>query len=232
MVSPSGANPVNLTGRLVKWSRRFFSLLVEPLAATLEQHTSNVLVRNIPNAISVLRAALGGVTAWGIYHATSSPERWAYIAVILLLILSDGIDGTLARRLKVTSLFGAVFDPLSDKLLIGTLLYGLCLKFDSSLFWKATIVLASIELANVVAGAISGALVNRQNTPEKAGASNIGKVKMGVECIAIFLGWALLSTPGDLLICGSLVLLAIPLAIGSLYGYLSKAVRIVATPTR
>jgi phosphatidylglycerophosphate synthase len=233
MVSSAKSSRVTFTGRLVEWSRWFFSLLVEPLAIVLEPHTNSRIVRNIPNAISVLRAILGGAAAWGIYHATSSPERWTYIVVILLLVLSDGIDGTLARRLKVTSVFGAIFDPLSDKLLIGGLVYGLCLKFDSPFFWKAAIVLASIELANIMAGAVSGALVNSQGTSEKAGASNIGKVKMGVECAAVFLGWILLPmTPEGVLVCGSLVTFAIPLAIGSLYGYLSKAVRVAISLAR
>lgn len=33
--------------------------------------------------------------------------------------LTDTIDGTVARRLKITSSFGAIFDPVADKILIG-----------------------------------------------------------------------------------------------------------------
>jgi phosphatidylglycerophosphate synthase len=124
----------------------------------------------------------------------------------------------------VESLFGATFDPFSDKMLIGGLLYGLSLKFDVSFFWWVVITLAFIEVGNVIIGAVSGALVSKLGTAEKAGASNIGRVKMGVECLVVFLGWALLPLGlADAVVCGFLVAFTIPLAVGSFVGYLNKA---------
>lgn len=220
---------IALTTRLVIQSRRFFAWLIEPLARVLEPYVTNIFVRNVPNAISVLRAVLGMLASWDIYHAEDGLDRGIWIVAILVLILSDGIDGTLARRLGVTSLFGATFDPFSDKLLVGSLLFGLSLKFESLLFWQLVLTLAIIEAGNVIIGAISGALVNQLHTSEKAGASNIGKVKMGVECLTVFLGWTFLPLDRvDTILCGFLVAVTIPLAIGSLAGYLSKALRSLA----
>ena len=44
-----------------------------------------------------------------------SPDN--FIIYIVLLLLTDSIDGCLARRLKASTLFGALLDTLADKLL-------------------------------------------------------------------------------------------------------------------
>jgi len=44
--------------------------------------------------------------------------RWAAVAVAVLALLSDGLDGWLARRHGLSSAFGARFDMESDALLV------------------------------------------------------------------------------------------------------------------
>ncbi|MFA5784188.1 MAG: CDP-alcohol phosphatidyltransferase family protein [Phycisphaerae bacterium] len=52
----------------------------------------------------------------------TGPRRWLYldIAFVLFVIagLTDMVDGTIARGLKVTSKFGRMVDPLADKALV------------------------------------------------------------------------------------------------------------------
>lgn len=80
---------------------------------------------NIPNYISFLRVALIPVVL--ILIASQGPlgsEKYristAYLAAALFVIsgISDLVDGYLARRMKLTSVFGKFLDPLADKLMI------------------------------------------------------------------------------------------------------------------
>ena len=53
------------------------------------------------------------------------PVPWAHPAAAILFIvaaITDGLDGYLARRLDLTSEFGAFLDPVADKLMVITVL--------------------------------------------------------------------------------------------------------------
>ncbi|MBC7943105.1 CDP-alcohol phosphatidyltransferase family protein [Candidatus Saccharibacteria bacterium] len=207
---------------LVGTCRTFFAWLIEPLAVALEPHKETIWVKNIPNAMSVLRCVLAVVVDWQIYHATSNYGRAACLVVIVVLILSDGYDGALARRLKIESTFGALADPFADKILIGGLVIGLSFKFDSILFGGLVVLLLGFELGNMAAGFIGGRLAKRLNCPEQIGAGKWGKLKFGVECLLVVLGWTLLHTPAAFSISSVLIMVAIWLASRSFFGYLHK----------
>ena len=49
-----------------------------------------------------------------------------FFIVFLLMSISDYFDGFLARKLNVTSNFGKIFDPISDKILTSSALIYLC----------------------------------------------------------------------------------------------------------
>ena len=77
--------------------------------------------RHVPNAITIFR----GVAALFIITLFLSFIKERFVAAYVLFIcaaLSDFLDGYLARRWKVVSDFGAVFDPLFDKLLVLSLI--------------------------------------------------------------------------------------------------------------
>ena len=71
-------------------------------------------MRNLPNSITLLRAAFIVPIAWFLL------QRQYTIVFYLFLIaaLSDGLDGFLARSFNWTSRFGSIADPLADKLLM------------------------------------------------------------------------------------------------------------------
>lgn len=71
----------------------------------------NVL-RLLPNAITAIRLLLVPVFGWSIVAGKTAlaPTLLAVIA------LTDWLDGFLARRYRVESRFGALFDPVADKL--------------------------------------------------------------------------------------------------------------------
>jgi len=57
-------------------------------------------------------------------QARGALERWAFAAFVLAA-LSDFLDGWLARRLGATSLWGAILDPIADKVLVTAAVLGL-----------------------------------------------------------------------------------------------------------
>ena len=65
---------------------------------------------NPPNSISFLRAPLALL-----FIIESTTLR---TVVIILAMLSDCVDGYLARRYHFTSRFGAILDPLMDKFFV------------------------------------------------------------------------------------------------------------------
>jgi phosphatidylglycerophosphate synthase len=213
----------NVAKWLVALNTRFFNWLIEPLAKVLEPHTGNVIVRNIPNAISVGRSLVSVLVAWQIYHASSGAAKWGWIGVIALLMASDGFDGALARRLDIVSRFGQMADPFADKVLIGGLIIGLALKFELSVFGLLVTFLLAIEAGNAIAGPIGAYYAQKLGHPEQAGASIWGKVKFASECLLVVLGWSLLSSREIALpTCLILICLAAPLSLRSLWGYTKK----------
>ncbi|HYD07191.1 MAG TPA: CDP-diacylglycerol--serine O-phosphatidyltransferase, partial [Reyranella sp.] len=95
--------------------------------------------RLIPNVLT-LAALCSGLT--GIRFALQGQFRLAVIAMIVAAVL-DALDGRVARRLGVTSRFGAELDSLSDFLCFGVapalVLYLAALKDGGPLGWVVTL---------------------------------------------------------------------------------------------
>jgi CDP-diacylglycerol--glycerol-3-phosphate 3-phosphatidyltransferase len=98
---------------------------------------------NIANALTVLRIV--GVPVFGWLLLTDGGEDvsfrvWAWVAFCLLMI-TDRIDGDIARSRNLVTNFGKLADPIADKALTGMAFVGLAIIFDSWLFWTVVIVL-------------------------------------------------------------------------------------------
>ena len=85
--------------------------------------------RQLPNAITVARLALAGVF-FGMMllyrHGTTAHSWWLFAAgwVYGLAAATDALDGYLARKWSVTSVFGRIVDPFCDKILVlGTFVF-------------------------------------------------------------------------------------------------------------
>ncbi len=84
--------------------------------------------RHLPNALTMLRLLLAGgfFAALNSYRYPDHHSEWAYVAIGLFLLaaFTDFLDGYLARRWEVVSVFGRVMDPFCDKVLIlGAFIY-------------------------------------------------------------------------------------------------------------
>jgi CDP-diacylglycerol--glycerol-3-phosphate 3-phosphatidyltransferase len=81
---------------------------------------------NIPTALTWLRIVLIPVFV-GVYYlpdAWLAPagKNWLAMGVFAGAAITDWLDGWLARRLGVTSAFGAFLDPVADKLMVAAAL--------------------------------------------------------------------------------------------------------------
>lgn len=77
---------------------------------------------NLPNKISIIRILLIPFFIWAIiyYRPESDYLRFVALGIFGLAVLSDAIDGYLARILKQRTTLGTFLDPIADKLLLIT----------------------------------------------------------------------------------------------------------------
>lgn len=76
---------------------------------------------NLPNVLTLIRLALIPVFIILFYWPTDLSNLYAAI-VFVIAALTDLLDGYLARRLKLTTKFGAFLDPVADKIIVCTAL--------------------------------------------------------------------------------------------------------------
>jgi len=105
-------------------------------------------VLNLPNALTLLRFVLAPLIAWLLL------QRRDELAVALFAIsaLSDFVDGWIARRWNQRTRFGAVADPLADKL-TGLLVVAVLTLQGTLPWWFAAAVVAR-DVA-IVGGALA-----------------------------------------------------------------------------
>ncbi len=101
---------------------------------------------NVPNALTVLRIAGVPIFGWLLLAEDGldiSWRVWAFVAFALLM-LTDRIDGDIARRHNLVTNFGKLADPIADKALTGMAFIGLSIIFSDYkygwLFIVATVV--------------------------------------------------------------------------------------------
>jgi CDP-diacylglycerol--glycerol-3-phosphate 3-phosphatidyltransferase len=99
---------------------------------------------NVANVLTVLRIVLVPLFVVLLLEGTTA-TRWAAYVVFLVALVTDRIDGQLARSRGLVTTFGTVADPIADKALIGAALIGLSLLGE--LWWWVTVVVLGRELA-------------------------------------------------------------------------------------
>lgn len=80
---------------------------------------------NWPNRLSLLRVALIPVCLVFLHIPTPFGQAMA-VLVFVAAALTDWLDGYLARKQKIVTNFGKFIDPVADKLLVLSMLVGLC----------------------------------------------------------------------------------------------------------
>jgi CDP-diacylglycerol---glycerol-3-phosphate 3-phosphatidyltransferase len=176
---------------------------------------------NVANIVTVARILLAPVFVYLLIvdAGDNGTFRWVAAGLFLLAILTDAVDGFLARDRNLVTDQGKLLDPIADKVLIGGALIGLSVLGE--LPWWVTAVILVREVGITV-----WRLVALRDRVIPAGI--LGKVKTWVQAIAI--GFALVPFPmlfGEWMNVVNLVLMsaAVILTIVSGVEYLAAAWR-------
>ena len=77
---------------------------------------------NLPNILTVLRIALIPVMVWLLKEEPTNTEEIVSVVIFVGAMITDIVDGWLARKWDLVSPVGAYLDPLADKLMTITVL--------------------------------------------------------------------------------------------------------------
>lgn len=110
---------------------------------------SQETLKEIPNMLTISRVFLIPIFAVSFMMEKRIPSFWIFVVAAL----TDYLDGYLARKLNVSSRFGAFLDPVADKLMVSTALVLLTSSFGS-LTVQQTQQMGSLALCNTILGTL------------------------------------------------------------------------------
>ena len=93
----------------------------------------------IPNILSLSRLVLLPLIVFGLTRRTVSYKVFTF-SLMMLSILTDALDGYLARRLGEVSALGKILDPIGDKICIGVVAIAVTILRDFP-WWAMGIIL-------------------------------------------------------------------------------------------
>lgn len=132
---------------------------------------------NLPNVITMARILCVPFFVWSLFAIQAdSIARWFSVLIFIVIMISDGIDGAIARKRGLITNLGKLLDPIADKALLGGALVALSILNEFS--WWVTIVILVREL-----GITAYRLVVVQR--EVVAASSGGKLKTILQSILI-----------------------------------------------
>lgn len=140
--------------------------------------SDEVPLLNVANALTGLRLALVPVFAVVLLAEDGASAFWriAAVGVFAVAMVTDRLDGDLARRHGLVTSFGAIADPIADKALTGAAFVG------SSVLglipWWVTVVIMSREVGVTV---LRFAVLRHGVIPANRG----GKAKTFVQTLAL-----------------------------------------------
>ncbi|MFQ5657201.1 MAG: CDP-diacylglycerol--glycerol-3-phosphate 3-phosphatidyltransferase [Candidatus Methylomirabilales bacterium] len=133
---------------------------------------------NLPNSLTVVRIFLVPFLVVFLI-ANAQPHNYPAAAIFLAAVLTDWLDGRIARSRRQITALGQLLDPIADKLLIAAALISL-VEIQRVPAWVATVIIgrdiAITGLRGIVAS--QGLII---------AASRLGKYKMAAEVIAVAL---------------------------------------------
>jgi CDP-diacylglycerol--glycerol-3-phosphate 3-phosphatidyltransferase len=124
---------------------------------------------NVPNVLTALRIALVPGFGWALLHDGGDSIGWRLVAfgIFVAAMVTDKVDGDLARRHGLVTNFGKIADPIADKAITGMALIGLSVVGDVWWWvtavillreWSVTVLRLSVLKQVVIAASPSGKL--------------------------------------------------------------------------
>ena len=176
---------------------------------------------NIPNALTILRICLIPVLVV-VFYLPFKNHLLVAAAIFAAAVITDWVDGYLARKLGQVTAFGAFLDPVADKLMVAVALVLLVERHDTHLFTLAACVIIGRE---IVVSALREWMAELGERTSVA-VSYVGKVKTAFQMVAIT---GLLAIDPDtnegwlLALCYVVLYIAAVLTLWSMFIYLKAA---------
>lgn len=133
-------------------------------------------VMNIPNMLTMMRIAAIPLLAALLMSPGRSAGFWA-AALFAVASITDWLDGYLARRMGIVTIFGKFLDPIADKLIVMAALI-MILPFDRVPAWMVLVILGREIIITGLRGIASSEGIVIQ-------ASDLGKFKTIFQIVAI-----------------------------------------------
>jgi CDP-diacylglycerol--glycerol-3-phosphate 3-phosphatidyltransferase len=179
---------------------------------------------NVANALTALRIALVPLCAVLLLHDGGSRTDWRICAALAFggAVLTDRIDGELARNWGLVTNLGKIADPIADKALIGAALISLSVL--GKIWWWVTVLILARELGIT---AMRFVVIRHGVMPAGRG----GKLKTVAQALAIMLYIAPL--PHAIWpVAAAAMAVALVLTLATGLEYVFQAVRLRATSER
>jgi CDP-diacylglycerol---glycerol-3-phosphate 3-phosphatidyltransferase len=97
---------------------------------------------NLPNVLTTLRIVLVPFFAVALLIDDGDSIAWRLVAwaIFGVAMITDKIDGDIARKRGLITDFGKIADPIADKAMTGMAFIGLAIIYDNPWWWAMTIV--------------------------------------------------------------------------------------------
>ena len=135
---------------------------------------------NVPNGLTIARIVL----AFALFGFLECRCYVAGLVLFLIAACTDWIDGWWARKYNQCTVFGRIMDPFADKLIVcGTLIYLATIPAVTEVqcglaVWMVVVIIAREMLITTIRS-----FLEQQGRDFSAKMS--GKLKMGLQCVAI-----------------------------------------------
>jgi CDP-diacylglycerol--glycerol-3-phosphate 3-phosphatidyltransferase len=163
-------------------------------------------MKHLPNFVTGLRLALALFTFFALAGAALlsdrlppetqfALERWAFWAFVVAG-LTDFVDGWLARRLHAETIWGAILDPIADKVLVcGVVLGLLALGPNAAVAIPAALILFREFTVSALREVAAGKGISLPVTLLAKWKTTLQLVALGAELLVAC--WAAFSLPSD-----------------------------------
>jgi CDP-diacylglycerol--glycerol-3-phosphate 3-phosphatidyltransferase len=143
-------------------------------------------VFNLPNQLTAARLVLG-LVLFALIELRNVFDVWPWCVVVFAVAaVTDWLDGYFARKQGLVSTLGRNLDPLVDKVVIcGAFIFLLPVTGAGLVPWMVTVVVAR----ELIITSLRSFLEHQGAT---FGADWLGKIKMGLQCAALFVIFAAL----------------------------------------
>jgi CDP-diacylglycerol--glycerol-3-phosphate 3-phosphatidyltransferase len=176
---------------------------------------------NVPNLLTTLRIVLVPFFGWALLVDGGDSVTWRCVAfaIFTVAMITDKVDGDLARKHNLITNFGKIADPIADKAITGMAFIGLSVVGD--VWWWVTIVVLLREWSVTLL---------RLSVLRKVviAAADLGKLKTTFQAVALgalclplrdpdLADW--MDVPGDVLFYAAQTGLAVAVALTLWSGY-------------